>query len=228
MRVKVVGENKVGVLSKPDVRSDVIDYIRPGQNLEVQQQLHRKGRVFFQLQNDKGFIPQFSHTDASKMVLQIQGNEARTSTSARSTSRNTRRKTVQASVAFEVTLSSPDVEAAERFKRRQAIYDDSGEFDGDISGKLCKLPMTWTADSFKDALDEAWWEVHRHFDKAGRLIVKQLNAQEEDFKGSFSMVKGGTWEFADENGHEWRDWGDGYPALDVMISRVLIEKARAR
>ena len=41
---------------------------------------------------------------------------------------------------FEITLSSPDVLAAEDFEQSNLIYDDSGEFDADISGMLCALP----------------------------------------------------------------------------------------
>ena len=131
----------------------MIDHIRPGQKFEVRKQLCEKGRVFFELANNRGFIPQFSRNDPAKMVVQIQGDEACTPPTKKRQSRtspascNKRPKNVQARVAYEITLSSPDALAAEEFEQSNLIYDDSGEFDADISGMLCELPYpsSWSA-----------------------------------------------------------------------------------
>ena len=48
---------------------------------------------------------------------------------------------------FEITLSSPDVLAAEDFEQSNLIYDDSGEFDADISGMLCESVIVECGDA---------------------------------------------------------------------------------
>jgi hypothetical protein len=133
-----------------------------------------------------------------------------------------RSKKVLAKVVYEVTLSSPTVEAAEEFVQANLIYDDGGEFGADPTpeGALGELPESWRVASFQKAVSKAWEGVRACLDDISESVKEQLDDQEEDFKASFQPEKGGTWEFIDEDDDDLHCWGD-FPLLQADMSYLL-------
>ena len=87
-------------------------------------------------------------------------------------------------MVYEVTLSSPTVEAAEKFLQANLIYDDSGDFDADPTpdGMLSELPESWHLTSFKEAVTRAWQSVRECLDDIGESVKEHLDKEEEYFR----------------------------------------------
>jgi len=66
---KVIGPNKVGVLPRPDPELKPIGYVESGASFGVSMTHITGGRKFFQLSDSRGWVPQCSRKDPTRIII---------------------------------------------------------------------------------------------------------------------------------------------------------------